>query len=229
ELTEAGAKVVLGRTPLPEGCDLVVTSPGWRPDSPLLVRAAEAGVEVIGDVELAWRLKPADQVWLAVTGTNGKTTTVRMLEEMLRADGRDALAVGNVGTPIGEAALPGPDGRAHDVLAVELSSFQLHWSSTVCPHAAAVLNLASDHLDWHGRLAPYAHAKGKAFARDTMRVVDAADGWSTRLADEDGDPDPPLVGLRLDAPRPGDVGVVEDVLVDRAFVLDPTGGAEELA
>lgn len=97
ELTEAGADVILGRTPLPEGCDLVVTSPGWRPDSPMLVRAAEAGIEVIGDVELAWRLKPVDQVWLAVTGTNGKTTTVRMLEAMLRAGGCDALAVGRIG------------------------------------------------------------------------------------------------------------------------------------
>ena len=229
ELTEAGAQVVLGRTPLPEGCDLVVTSPGWRPDSPLLVRAAEAGVEIIGDVELAWRLKPADQVWLAVTGTNGKTTTVRMLEEMLRADGRDALAVGNVGTPVVEAALPDPDGRAHDVLAVELSSFQLHWSSTVRPHAAVVLNVAADHLDWHGGLAPYAHAKGKVFARDTIRVVNTADDWSTRLAEEDGDPHTPLVGLSSDTPRPGELGVVEDLLVDRAFVPDPTGGAEELA
>lgn len=229
ELTEAGAEVVLGRTPLPEGCDLVVTSPGWRPDSPLLVRAAEAGVEVIGDVELAWRLKPADQVWLAVTGTNGKTTTVRMLEAMLRADGRHALAVGNVGTPIVEAVLPDADGRTHDVLAVELSSFQLHWSSTVRPHAAVVLNVAPDHLDWHGGLDPYARAKGKVFARDTIRVVNTDDDWSTRLAEEDGDPHTPLVGLRLGTPRPGEFGVVEDLLIDRAFVPDPAGGAEELA
>ena len=229
ELTEAGAEVVLGETPLPEGCDLVVTSPGWRPDSPLLARAAETGVEIIGDVELAWRLKPADQVWLAVTGTNGKTTTVRMLEAMLHADGRYALAVGNVGTPIVEAALPDADGRTPDVLAVELSSFQLHWSSSVRPHAAVVLNVAPDHLDWHGGLDPYARAKGKVFARGTIRVVNTADDWSTRLAEEDGDPHTPLVGLRLDTPRPGEFGVVEDLLIDRAFVADPTGSAEELA
>ena len=229
ELTEAGAEVVLGRTPLPQGCDLVVTSPGWRPDSPLLLQAAEADIEVIGDVELAWRLKPADQVWLAITGTNGKTTTVRMLEAMLRADGRDALAVGNVGTPIVDAVLPDAHGRVHDVLAVELSSFQLHWSNSLRPYAATVLNIAPDHLDWHGGLDPYARAKGRVFARGTVRVVNTADAWSVRLAEEDGDPHAPLVGLRLDTPRAGELGIVEDLLVDRAFVVEPHGNAEELA
>ncbi|WP_067604368.1 UDP-N-acetylmuramoyl-L-alanine--D-glutamate ligase [Nocardiopsis listeri] len=229
ELTEAGAKVLLGDTPLPEGCDLVVTSPGWRPDSPLLLRAAEAGVEVIGDVELAWRIKPADQVWLAITGTNGKTTTVRMLESILRADGRDALAVGNVGTPVIDAVRPDSDGHVYDVLAVELSSFQLHWSESLRPDAAIVLNIAADHLDWHGGLDPYARAKGKVFARGTVRVVNTADEWSVRLAEEDGDPHTPLVGLRLDTPRAGELGVVEDLLVDRAFVAQPHSSAEELA
>lgn len=229
ELTRDGAEVVLGSTPLPEGCDLVVTSPGWRPDSPLLVHAVETGVEVIGDVELAWRLRPAHQVWLGVTGTNGKTTTVRMLEEMLHADGRDALAVGNVGTPIIDAVLPDEHGHVHDVLAVELSSFQLHWSNTVRPHAAVVLNVAADHLDWHGGLDPYARDKGRIFARGTTRVVNSADEWSVRLADEEGDPHTPSIGLRLDTPRPAELGVVEDLLVDRAFVPDPIRGAEELA
>ncbi|MFB8767521.1 UDP-N-acetylmuramoyl-L-alanine--D-glutamate ligase [Nocardiopsis alba] len=229
ELTEAGARVVLGETPLPEGCDLVVISPGWRPDSPLAERAAEAGVEVIGDVELAWRLKPADQVWLAITGTNGKTTTVRMLESILRADGRDALAVGNVGTPIVDAVLPDAEGHVHDILAVELSSFQLHWSESLRPHAATVLNVAPDHLDWHGGLEPYARAKGRVFARGTLRVVNTADAWSVRLAEEEGDPHTPLVGIRSDTPRTGELGVVEDLLVDRAFVDEPHSSAEELA
>ncbi|MDT0327245.1 UDP-N-acetylmuramoyl-L-alanine--D-glutamate ligase [Nocardiopsis lambiniae] len=229
ELTAAGAEVVLGATPLPDECDLVVISPGWRPDSPLAVAAAEADVEVIGDVELAWRIKPADQVWLAVTGTNGKTTTVRMLEAMLRADGRDVLAVGNVGTPVVDAVRPDTDGRHPDVLAVELSSFQLHWSSSLRPHAATVLNVAPDHLDWHGGLEPYARAKGAVFAPGTLRVVNTADPWSVRLAEEDGDPHTPLVGFGLGTPRSGELGVVEDLLVDRAFVDDPVGGAEELA
>ena len=227
-LRAEGARVVLGSDTLPEGTGLVVTSPGWRPDAPLLTAAADAGVEVIGDVELAWRLKPDEQVWLAVTGTNGKTTTVRMLEAMLRADGRDALAVGNVGTPVVEAVRPRPDGTVPQVLAVELSSFQLHWSSSLRPHAAAVLNVAPDHLDWHGGFDAYAEAKGRIYAGGTVRVANTADEHSVRLA-EQGDPHAPLVGFGSGTPRPGELGVVEDLLVDRAFVDDPVHTAEELA
>ncbi|MBB4930946.1 UDP-N-acetylmuramoylalanine--D-glutamate ligase [Lipingzhangella halophila] len=228
-LRAEGARVDLGSSALPEDTSLVVTSPGWRPDSPLLLAAAGAGVEVIGDVELAWRLRPEGQTWLAVTGTNGKTTTVRMLEAMLRAGGREATAVGNVGTPIIEAVLPGDDGAYADVLAVELSSFQLHWSTSLRPHAAVVLNVAPDHLDWHGGFEPYAAAKGRIYPPGTIRVVNRADDWSVRLATEHGDPDAPLVGFGLAAPRPGELGVVESLLLDRAFVDDPRGNAAELA
>ncbi|GLU45975.1 UDP-N-acetylmuramoyl-L-alanine--D-glutamate ligase [Nocardiopsis ansamitocini] len=228
ELRAEGIAVELGDPALPEGTTLVVTSPGWRPDSPLLVAAARDGIEVIGDVELAWRLKPADQVWLAITGTNGKTTTVRMLEAMLRADGRRALAVGNVGTPVIEAVLDRGPGRP-TVLAVELSSFQLHWSSSLRPHAGVVLNIAADHLDWHGGLDAYAGAKAAVYARGTIRVVNVADSATRALAEKHGDPHTPLVGFGLGTPRPGELGLVEDLLVDRAFVPDPAGSAEELA
>ncbi|GAA1778273.1 UDP-N-acetylmuramoyl-L-alanine--D-glutamate ligase [Streptomonospora arabica] len=229
ELRAEGARVLLGEHTLPAETDLVVTSPGWRPDAPLLAQAGAAGVEIAGDVELAWRLRPAGQRWLAITGTNGKTTTVRMLEAMLRADGRDALAVGNVGTPIMAAALPGGPRPAPDLLAVELSSFQLHWSATLAPHAAAVLNVAPDHLDWHGGLEAYAAAKGRIYAPGTLRVANADDAWSTHLARTCGDPAAPLYGFTLGTPRAGQIGVVEDLLVDRAFAADPQGGAEELA
>src|SRR6266702_3514687 len=131
ELADAGITVLLGAGPagpaeiLPDGTDLVVTSPGWRPDAPLLAAAAAAGVPVIGDVELAWRLRPelADgsrQQWLAVTGTNGKTTTVRMLAGMLAAAGHRTVAAGNVGTSV-VAAVTDPE--PYPVVAVELSSF----------------------------------------------------------------------------------------------------------
>ncbi len=139
-------ELVPGLDTPPAGTDLVVTSPGWRPDSPLLVAAQEAGVEVIGDVELAWRVAD-DPVWLAVTGTNGKTTTVGMLESILRSAGLDAVACGNVGLPVIDAVRAG-----HEVLAVELSSFQLHWQKSLRPKASVVLNVAEDHLDWHGDL-----------------------------------------------------------------------------
>ena len=134
---------------LPEDADLVVTSPGWRPNAPLLVQAAERGIPVWGETELAWRMMQPDRVipWLGVTGTNGKTTTTQMLESMLSAAGLRAAAVGNIGRPIIEALL---DEEDYDVLAVELSSFQLHWTHHIEPAASAVLNIAEDHLDWHG-------------------------------------------------------------------------------
>jgi UDP-N-acetylmuramoylalanine--D-glutamate ligase len=145
-----GAEHVQG---MPAGAagDLVVTSPGWRPDQPLLAAAAAAGLPVWGEVELAWRMRAAvgPAPWLTVTGTNGKTTTVRMLTAMLQAAGLRATAAGNVGTPILEAVLhPQP----YDVIAVELSSFQLHWSHSLAPHASVCLNIAPDHVDWHGSM-----------------------------------------------------------------------------
>ncbi|MQA94757.1 MAG: UDP-N-acetylmuramoyl-L-alanine--D-glutamate ligase [Streptosporangiales bacterium] len=225
ELERLGARVRLGGgATLPEGTELVVTSPGWRPDAPLLVAAAEAGLPVLGDVELAWRLRPPGQAWLAVTGTNGKTTTVRMLAEMLLADGRRAVAAGNVGTSLVDVVTAEP---AYEVVAVELSSFQLHWSSTVVPYAGTVLNVAPDHIDWHGDLEAYAADKGRVYAPGTIAVANADDELSVRLADQAREP-AARAAFTLGTPRPGELGVVEDLLVDRAFVDDPERTAEEL-
>ncbi|PXY28879.1 UDP-N-acetylmuramoyl-L-alanine--D-glutamate ligase [Prauserella flavalba] len=227
ELDGLGATLVPGLTEPPEGTSLVVTSPGWRPGAPLLAAAAARGVEVIGDVELAWRIsRDLDRppAWLAVTGTNGKTTTVGMLESMLRAGGVDAVACGNVGFAVLDAVLAG-----HEALAVELSSFQLHWSSTLAPTASVVLNVAEDHLDWHGGFDAYAEAKGTIHAHSATVVHNAGDATSVRLAGEHAPEGAARVGFRLDTPRPGELGVVEDLLVDRAFVADPAHHAEELA
>ena len=209
----------------PPGTALVVTSPGWRPDAPLLVAAAAAGVEVIGEVELAWRLqahldRPAP-AWLAVTGTNGKTTTVRMLATILEAAGRRTVATGNVGLPLLDAVLAE---EPYDVLAVELSSFQLHWSSTVRPHTAVVLNVAPDHLDWHGSFDAYAAAKGRIHAPGTVAVYNREDPESVRLSAGAGT----RIGFTLGVPGPGELGLVEDLLVDRACP-DVPGEATELA
>ncbi|HZB29910.1 MAG TPA: UDP-N-acetylmuramoyl-L-alanine--D-glutamate ligase [Streptosporangiaceae bacterium] len=202
---------------LPPGTDLVVTSPGWRPDVPLLAAAARAGIEIIGEVELAWRLRPPDAPpWLAVTGTDGKTTTVRMLTRMLTAAGHKALAVGNVGTPIVAAVHPMGEAASYDVLAVELSSYQLHWSNSIAPYAAAVLNIAPDHLDWHGSMEAYVAAKAKIFAPGAMAVYNADDEGSARLAAA-APGAARRVGCTLAAPGPGQLGVVADALVDRAF------------
>lgn len=209
-----GATVACGLDEPPAGTDLVVTSPGWRPDHPLLRAAASADVEVIGEVELAWRLGqeggryPAP--WLAVTGTNGKSTTVEMLASILRAGGRRAVAAGNVGRPLVQVvAAPAP----YDVLAVELSSFQLHWSSTIAPAAATVLNVAPDHLDWHGSLAAYAGAKGRIFKRTTFAVYNVSDSISIRLCSAS----PDRAGFTLASPIDGQLGVEGGALVDRAF------------
>ncbi|MCG5212422.1 UDP-N-acetylmuramoyl-L-alanine--D-glutamate ligase [Streptosporangium sp. KLBMP 9127] len=222
ELAGQGVQVRFGAiAEPPPGTSLLVTSPGWRPDHPLLTAAARAGVEVIGEVELAWRLRPRGAApWLALTGTDGKTTVVRMLTAMLTAAGHKALAAGNVGTPIVEAVF-GPS----EVLAVELSSFQLHWSGSLAPHTAAVLNLAPDHLDWHGSMEEYTRVKGRIFERAGTVVHNADDELAARLAA----PYPSAVGFTLDVPRPGQLGVVEDLLVDRAFVASPRDSAEELA
>ncbi|GAA4226617.1 UDP-N-acetylmuramoylalanine--D-glutamate ligase [Streptosporangium album] len=224
ELAEIGVEVRFGEpAELPAGTSLVVAT-GWPPHHPLLVAAAKAGVEVIGEVELAWRLRPADAApWLALTGTNGKTTAVRMLTSMLTAAGHRALAVGNVGAPIVEA-VTGPA----DVLAVELSSFQLHRSPSLAPHTAAVLNVAPDHLDWHGSMEEYARVKGEIFARAGTVVHNADDEWAARLA-APYDGGTRKVGFTLGVPAPGQIGVVEDLLVDRAFVADPVRNATELA
>ena len=135
---------------------LVVTSPGWKPESPLLARASELSILVIGDIAAAWLADQAGafgepRTWLAVTGTNGKTTTTAMLTSMLVADGRAALAVGNIGiAPAAALAAQHRGEPRSDVFVAEVSSFQLHWAPMFVPTVGCILNLAEDHLDWHG-------------------------------------------------------------------------------
>ncbi len=219
ELAGLGVSVLLGPEPqLPAGTDLVITTPGWRPGTPLLAAAAAAGIPVMGDVELAWRLRPvlpggARQDWLAVTGTNGKTTTVRMLAAMLAAAGHRTIAAGNVGLSVVDAVTE-PD--PYPVIAVELSSFQLHWSLSLRPFAAVVLNVAGHHLDWHGDIESYARAKGRIYAPGTVAVCNAEDRRSAELAAAAAG-SARVVAFRLGAPGPGELGTVGDVLLDRAF------------
>ncbi|MEU8959824.1 UDP-N-acetylmuramoyl-L-alanine--D-glutamate ligase [Streptomyces sp. NPDC048518] len=215
---------------LPEGTALVVTSPGWKPSSPLFAAAAAAGVDVIGDVELAWRLRgPGAAPWLAVTGTNGKTTTTQMLASILHAGGLRTAAVGNIGTPIVDVILEGDD--AYDVLAVELSSYQLHWAPSLRAHSATVLNLAPDHLDWHGSMEAYAADKGRIYEGNQVACVyNVADKATEDLVREaDVEEGCRAIGFTLNAPAPSQLGVVDGILVDRAFVPDRQKQAQELA
>ncbi|MEU9799560.1 UDP-N-acetylmuramoyl-L-alanine--D-glutamate ligase [Streptomyces sp. NPDC051000] len=230
ELEAAGISVRLAdATTLPEGTDLVVTSPGWKPDSPLFAAAAEAGVDVVGDVEVAWLLRGPDAApWLAITGTNGKTTTTQMLASILRAAGLKTAAVGNIGTPIIDVVT---GGEAYDVLAVELSSYQLHWAPSVRAHSAVVLNLAPDHLDWHGSMEAYAADKGRIYEGNTVACVyNVADRATEDLVVEaDVEEGCRAIGFTLGAPGPSMLGVVDGILVDRAFVENRQKNAQELA
>ncbi|WP_328826273.1 UDP-N-acetylmuramoyl-L-alanine--D-glutamate ligase [Streptomyces ureilyticus] len=229
-LETEGISVRLGDAEnLPEGTDLVVTSPGWKPTSPLFAAAAKAGVDVVGDVEIAWLLRGPDAApWLAVTGTNGKTTTTQMLASILSAAGLRTAAVGNIGTPIIDVVL---SEEPYDVLAVELSSYQLHWAPSLRAHSAVVLNLAPDHLDWHGSMEAYAADKGRIYEGNRVacvyNVADKATEDLVRAADvEEGCR---AIGFTLGTPGPSQLGVVEGLLVDRAFVEDRHKQAQELA
>ncbi|WP_030564379.1 UDP-N-acetylmuramoyl-L-alanine--D-glutamate ligase [Streptomyces aureocirculatus] len=230
ELEAAGITVRLGDgATLPEGTDLVVTTPGWKPDKPLFAAAAAAGVEVWGDVELAWRLRGEDAApWLAVTGTNGKTTTVRMLASILEAAGLRTAAVGNIGVSLLDVVT---GEQEYDVLAVELSSYQLHWAPSLRAHSAAVLNLAPDHLDWHGSMEAYAADKGRVYEGNQVACVyNVADKATEDLVrDADVEEGCRAIGFTLNAPAPSQLGVVDGILVDRAFVPDRQKQAQELA
>ncbi|MFE4676913.1 UDP-N-acetylmuramoyl-L-alanine--D-glutamate ligase [Streptomyces sp. NPDC056723] len=234
ELARLGVAARLGDAEtLPDGTELVVTSPGWKPSSPLFAAAAEAGVDVVGDVEIAWRLRgPGAAPWLAITGTNGKTTTTQMLASILEAAGLRTAAVGNIGTPIIDVVLEGDD--AYDVFAVELSSYQLHWAPSLRAHSAAVLNLAPDHLDWHGSMEAYAADKGRIYEGNQVACVynvDATDKPSTEdlVREADVEEGCRAIGFTVGAPGPSQLGVVDGILVDRAFVDNRHKNAQELA
>ncbi|MDD7815105.1 UDP-N-acetylmuramoyl-L-alanine--D-glutamate ligase [Mycobacterium sp. CSUR Q5927] len=201
---------------------LVVTSPGFGPSTPVLAAAAGAGVPIWGDVELAWRLDAAGHYgpprrWLVVTGTNGKTTTTSMLHAMLCAAGRRAQLCGNIGSPVLDVL--GPPHES-ELLAVELSSFQLHWAPSLRPEAGVVLNIAEDHLDWHGSMAAYTADKARALA-GRVAVVGMDDARAAALLGSA--PAAVKAGFRLGEPKAGELGVVDGMLVDRAFVSAGAG------
>lgn len=194
----------------------VVTSPGWRPESPLLVDAAFSSLPVIGDVEACFRLDRAGcfgepREWLVVTGTNGKTTTTGMLAAMMAevgdTTGKRAAACGNIGVAVADALLASP---RVDVLVAELSSFQLFWSDQLVPDAGVLLNLADDHIDWHGSFDHYAAAKARVL-RAPHAVAGIDNGYVRELVDQSGRDD--IIGFTLGVPGDGQVGVVDGRIV----------------
>jgi UDP-N-acetylmuramoylalanine--D-glutamate ligase len=209
ELTAAGARWIGQPAQLPDPVSVLILSPGVRPTDPLVLAAQRRGVPVWGEIELAWRLRRPDAApWLALTGTNGKTTTVRMLESMLRAAGLRARAVGNVGVPIIDAIVADAD----DVLPVEVSSQQLHFAPSIRPAAGALLNLAPDHLDWHGSFEAYQRDKTVVW-RGSVAIGNLDDPAVAALMTELPDP----VAFTLREPAPGQLGIAGGRLVSRAF------------
>ena len=235
-VAERGVTLRLGDDKtLPEGCELLVVVPGIPPSAPIVAAAREAGIPVWGDAELAWRLRrrlPESQgggfaPWLGLTGTNGKTTAVRMLAAMLEAADKRVVACGNVGFPLVDAVLAE---EPYEVLAVELSSYQLHWSESLSLLAAAVLNIAPDHLDWHGSMEEYVKAKGKIYERCQVACVyNVADKVTEHLVEEaEVEEGCRAIGFTLGAPAVSMLGVVDGILADRAFIEDRRTSAAEL-
>ncbi|MFV0433228.1 MAG: UDP-N-acetylmuramoyl-L-alanine--D-glutamate ligase [Leucobacter sp.] len=212
------------------GPDLVVVSPGYRPDHPLTAWAAARGVPVWGDIELGWRLRdktPRVADWICITGTNGKTTTTQLTAHMLRESGLRVTPAGNIGTPILDALR---DPQGYDALVVELSSFQLERMGEISPYASACLNFADDHLDWHGGHEGYWAAKARVYENTQVACVyNRADIETERMVEEaDVVEGARAISFGLDSPPPSGFGVVEGILVDRGFHAERRSEAYEL-
>lgn len=191
-----------------DGRDLVVASPGVSEHSPLLAAAAERGVPVWSEPELAWRLAGGRARLVAVTGTNGKTTTTELIGALLAAP-----TGGNIGTPLVD--LLGAD-TPPEVVATELSSFQLRFCERLRPDVAVLLNLAPDHLDWHRTLAAYIEAKARIWgAHRGDDVVVLGDDAGAREVAAAHPPPGRVVVARSSPPGPGEVGVDGGALVAR--------------
>ena len=205
--------------------EIAFVSPGWRKEHSVLDELRSYGCELISELDLAWLIKEEvapNQKWVGVTGTNGKTTTVQMVESILDKSDFRAIACGNVGLPVIEAVCS-PEN--FEVLAIELSSFQIDWSNLPLFESVAILNISDDHIDWHGNFDNYANAKLKILNQSKIAILNLND---------------PEVSLRtasmavkkiyfgLDTPQAGELGLVEEILVDRAFAAS-SSSAEVIA
>lgn len=197
--------------------DLVVLSPGVPPHSALAARPVAAGLEVIGEVELAWRAGKTTE-WLCITGTNGKTTTVEMLASILRAAGHNVEAAGNVGRPLTEKVVASPP-----ILPVELSSAQLATTTTLAPWASICLNIDSDHLDWHGSEEAYWAAKASVYDRTVKARFYFVDEPETKAMAEQarGAGESALVPITFGRPVEKGLGVYGGELVVDCESLEP--------
>lgn len=214
--------------------DIVVPAPGIAEVDPLFTMCEARGVQMMSEIDLAWYMRALDNEgrgapWLCVTGTNGKTTTASMAAAILREAGMSGQALGNIGNPaIRETQRTDED--AYDAFVLELSSFQLRTTSAMHPEASVCLNFADDHLEWHGSRQAYHDAKARIYNNvrtacvyplgepSVQSMIDTADIHSGARA----------IGFTYGVPSVGQIGLVEDIVVDRAFVSQPHTHACEL-
>ena len=225
-----GADVRLGDdSSAPDDADVYVVSPGIPPHAPIIRSAIERGIPLWGELELAWRIRPAQGAapWLCVTGTNGKTTTTLMLDAILRAAGLESTAAGNVGASLVDAVRR-PELQ---VIATEVSATQMPFVTSMSPESAACLNLAPDHVDFFGTMESYAHHKALVYRHTQIAAVYNVDDPVTEEMVREADvvEGCRAVGFTLGIPGLSMLGVVDDALVDRAFIEERQTSAQELA
>lgn len=214
--------------------DIVIPAPGIAEVDPLFTLCRSRGVQLMSEIDLAWHMRALDDAgrgapWLCVTGTNGKTTTASMAAAILAEAGMGGQALGNIGNPaITETRRTGEN--AHDAFVLELSSFQLRTTSAMSPEASVCLNFADDHLEWHGSRQAYHAAKARIYNNvRTACVYPLGDSNVQSMIDDAllGER-AKAIGVTLGIPSVGQIGLVEDIVVDRAFVAEPQTHAQEL-
>ena len=224
-----GADVRLGSdASCADDAQVYVVSPGIPPHAPIIRAAVERGIPLWGELELAWRIRPAEGAapWLCVTGTNGKTTTTLMLDAMLRAAGLESAAAGNVGASLVDAVRR----TELQVIATEVSATQMPFVTSMRPESAACLNLAPDHVDFFGSMQAYATNKAAVYRHTRVAAVYNVDDPVTEQMVRDADVTEGCraIGFTLGIPGLSMLGVVDEILVDRAFIAERQTAAQEL-
>lgn len=202
---------------LPDDIELAITSPGWRKDHKIFEQLDKAGVQVLSEIDFAWLIKnelAPNQKWVGLTGTNGKTTTIQMIEGIFKQSGINGIACGNIGETVISAVCKSP---AYEYLALELSSFQIDWSDLPVYEAVAILNISPDHIDWHNSFENYANAKLKLLNKGKRIILNRSDAELRKH----GAGLENVIWFSLETPAPGEIGLVEELLIDRAFSPTP--------
>ena len=195
-----GSRVILGGKTLPKSVERIIASPGIPDSHPLLKKALKKKLEVVSDIELFAR--EASAPFVSISGSNGKSTVTTLLYHMCIADGREALAGGNLGEP----ALDLLSQDKPDIYVLELSSFQLHRTQKLPTKVAVLLNVSPDHLDWHADENEYRQSKYRIYKDAEAAVINRAD----EAAAESADHCERVVSFGRDAPEAGQYGLRVD-------------------